>query len=408
MGEKFVELGVSVFDPDFTLSPEKYLAELYDRSGVLGFHSEGMNFVFRFDEARQVMFSKHCAREPVANPEIAEREARMAQAYPNRAKNFQLAYTYGTPDLQLKKLLRKFIGDIAVQANFTVAEPIYARLARGGRLDNFVSDVATLPLRIMLNTSGLPYTESQLDALYRAGYDFVKALDNFVDETPLADADRAVAYVWDYLKNALEQAASDAPMRLLVEEGERLGISREKMIVNASAFLIISLSNTAGISSVYLLRNLIRFPAVREQLQREPELLSRDNVIIEFLRRDNQVKALSRQVHQDFDLGEFRMMKGESVNLFYPGVNLDPNHWDSPLEIRLDREFSGENNIIFGGAIYMCIGRELGIAFMRALAGGFIANLPDSARVVESEIEVDGDWVSERVITKMPIELDPA
>jgi hypothetical protein len=43
---------------------------------------------------------------------------------------------------------------------------------------------------------------------------------------------------------------------------------------------------------------------------------------------------------------------------------------------------------------------------LKNVARGFVEYLPDSARVVESEITVDGDWVSERVITKMPIELD--
>ena len=59
--EKFADLGVSFFDPDFSLSPHKYLQDLYPRDDIVGFHSEGMNFVFRFDEARAVLFNKSCA-----------------------------------------------------------------------------------------------------------------------------------------------------------------------------------------------------------------------------------------------------------------------------------------------------------------------------------------------------------
>ena len=94
----FIDLDVSFFDPDFTLSPHKYLQQLYPRNDILGFCSEGMNFVFRFDEARTVLFNRDCAREPLANPEIAEREMRLAREYPNRAKNFALGYAHGTPD----------------------------------------------------------------------------------------------------------------------------------------------------------------------------------------------------------------------------------------------------------------------------------------------------------------------
>ena len=403
--EKFADLGVSFFDPDFSLSPHKYLVDLYPRRDILGFRSEGMNFVFRFEEARTVMFSRQCAREPLASPDLAEREARLARCYPNRAKNFQLAYTHGTPDLTVKKLLKTYITSIAETANFSGTEAIYQRLSSDGRLDNYIDDICTLPLRIMLTTSGLPFTEVQLPQLYQAGFSFIKALDNFVDEEPLEDADQAVAEVWAYLEEALPEARPDAPICQFMADGKAAGISHEKLIVNIAAFLIISVSNTAGISSAYLLRNLINNPELRRTLKRNTGLLEKDSVIMEFLRRDNHVKALSRQVHEGFELGKFTLEKGESINIFYPGVNLDPNHWQSPLEIDINRTFTGENNIIFGGSMYMCIGKQLGIAFLKNMARGFVEHLPDSARLIESDIKVDGDWVSERVITHMPIEL---
>ena len=34
-----------------------------------------------------------------------------------------------------------------------------------------------------------------------------------------------------------------------------------------------------------------------------------------------------------------------------------------------------------------------------------IEYMPDDVRVTESEIEVDGSWLAERIITKMPIEI---
>ena len=403
--EKFVDLGTSFFDTEFTLNPEKHLAELYPRKDILGFKADGMNFVFRFNEARAVLYSRECAREPVASPEIAAREERLAAEYPNRAKNFQLAYTYGTPDLALKKLLKNYVTEVAETANFSCTEPVYQRLGDGGSLDNYIDDINTLPLRIMLTTSGLPFDEQELARMYRAGFDFIKALDNFVDETPLAAADQAVSDVWAYLEGAIPEAAPDAPISRFMADGAAAGIDREKMIINIAAFLVITLSNTAGISSAYLLRNLLRYPEVRGQLRANPELLDSDHVIMEFLRRDNHVKALSRQVHEGFELGDFALETGESVNIFFPGVNLDPNHWEAPMSIDINRQFSGENNIIFGGSMYMCIGKHLGITFLRNMAKGFVAYLPEGARCVEDGIEVDGDWVSERVITRLPIEL---
>jgi hypothetical protein len=68
--EKLVDLGVPFFDEGFTLDPYPYLEELYAREGILGFSAHGMNFVFRFEQARKVILSRNCRREPVANPEI--------------------------------------------------------------------------------------------------------------------------------------------------------------------------------------------------------------------------------------------------------------------------------------------------------------------------------------------------
>ena len=405
---QFADLGVSFFDEQFTLDPFPYLEELYGRDDIVGFHTDGMNFVFRFDLARKVIVNRACRREPVANPEIEARERLYAERYPNRAKNFRLIYQSmdtGRPNFAIKKLLHDFLDDIAERGDFSGCQPIFARLATNGRIDDYVESVRTLPLRVMLETCGLPFTEAQLEDLNLAGYEFLKALDNFFDETPLAAADRAVARVWRYLEEHLPKADRDAPIRRLVEEGRRLGLDDESLRVNIGAFLILSLSNTAGVSSAFLLRNLIRYPRARLELSKNPDLVRDDAVLTEFLRRDNHVKALSRQVHADFELGRFAMRKGESLNIFFPGLNLDPAQWDSPLEIDLNRSFSGLNNLVFGGSVYVCIGRKLGLAFLKEMAAGFVEYLPERARVVEDEIEVDGDWVAERIITKMPIVL---
>ena len=65
--DKFVDLGVSFFDEDFTLDPFPYLKDLYDREEILGFRADGMNFIFRFEQAQQVIRSRSCGRQPLRN-----------------------------------------------------------------------------------------------------------------------------------------------------------------------------------------------------------------------------------------------------------------------------------------------------------------------------------------------------
>ncbi len=389
--DKFVDLGVSFFDEDFTLDPFPYLEDFYEREEILGFRADGMNFIFRFDQARQVIRSRSCGRQPLASDEIETRERIYAERYPNRAKHFRLSYTSSSAEV----------------ADFSGAKPIFDRLAAGGRIDNYIESIQTLPMRVMLETCGLPFTEKQLSDLNLASMAVIKGLDNFVDETPLKAADEGQALVWRYVEEHLDQTDPEAPIRQLFEKGRGLGIDDEKLKANIGSFLIVPLSNTAGISSGYLLRSLIRFPEVRRKLAKNPELIQDDKVITELLRRDNHVKALSRQVHEDFDLGPFPMRKGESIYLFFPGANLDPASWESPLSIDLNRKFTGANNVVFGGSAYICIGKKLGIEFLKNMTAGFVEHLPDRARVLEDEVEADGSWVAERIITKMPLMLGP-
>jgi cytochrome P450 len=100
-------------------------------------------------------------------------------------------------------------------------------------------------------------------------------------------------------------------------------------------------------------------------------------------------------------------VKGESIHLFFPGVNLDPAQFGpEPLSIDLTRRFTAANNAVFGGSAYVCVGKNLGLAFLQQMTRGFVEHLPDRARVVEDEVEVDGNWVAERIITKMPLFLE--
>ena len=96
-------------------------------------------------------------------------------------------------------------------------------------------------------------------------------------------------------------------------------------------------------------------------------------------------------------------MTGESLFTFYPGVNLDRNHWESPLELDFSRVFTHDNQNMFGGSRYACIGSKIALQFFSLCMPYILQNLTPQARVLESEVEVDAGWIAERVITRMPI-----
>lgn len=407
---EFVDLGVSVFDADFTLNPYAYLQDLYDRKDVLGFHSDGMNFLFRFDQGRAVIFNKHCVRAMGNNEQLARLEADYAQRYPNRAWHFHHSYTHGEPDLKFKAAIGRFVADVASQASFAEVEPVFARLSAGGRLDNYIDEISRLPMRVFLETCRLPYSEDELEELHGAGCAFLKSLENFYDEALIADCDAGLARIRRYMEDQFGAIHPESPLNPLIEAGRSIGMSDEQLIANIGGMFLTSISNTVGISSAFILRSLLRDPGSLATLREQPDLVrphlaGNEHVIMELLRRDNHVKALTRQFEEPMELDGFTIGKGEVVCLYFPGINMDPVRWRDPLALDFSRRFTGENNIIFGGSFYTCIGRRLTMAFLGNIVEGFTRHLPEGARVVEEELEVDGSWMAERIITRLPLEL---
>jgi cytochrome P450 len=401
----FIELPVSYFDPEFTLNPFPFLQDLYARGDILGFSSEGMNFLFRHDDCRAVLRSPLCLREPLANPEFRQREARYAEQYPNRLWEMSNNFSVGEVDIKLKSQLVRLLGNIENSASFSEMEPIFQQLAQGGDLDDYIDQIATLPLRVILETAGWPVPTEEVGAVYGAGCTYLKSFENLGDESLIKDADDAVVLLREFVDRHYDTFREGSLLHDHVCNCRDIGLSEEKIKANLIGPILISASNTMGISSAFFLRNLIRYPDIRRQLQRDPGLLNDDNVMLEFLRRDNHVKSLSRHAHGNVQLGDFELSKGSSVYLFFPGANLDPAQWQDPLALDFNRDLSQQNHIIFGGAKHVCIGKTLAVAFLRRLGEGFIRYLPDTVSVDDSQIEVDGSWVAERIMTKMPISL---
>ena len=154
-----------------------------------------------------------------------------------------------------------------------------------------------------------------------------------------------------------------------------------------------------------VLRSLINHPHTLAQLKANPTLAHEPQVITELLRRDSHVKSQSRQLNAALDIDGFHLPEGSRVFLFFPGINMDPTYWHNPREIDFSRDFSAEGNVVFGGSQFTCIGKALTMAFMGSTIELLVRYLPENARVVEERMEVDGSWLSERVITRMPIDL---
>lgn len=397
----FKDLGDIYFDRAFTLDPFPFLEEIYADSSLKGFHSCGMNFLIKHKDANILLLEhEKSGREPVMSDDLIAREMRLAEKYPQRAFLFQ----HGIVDVRAKAMLMKFIGLLIDRIDLRSIAPVFSRLAIPGLHKNYLEEIKTLPMRVLLDAWGLPYNEEVLDKLYTSGTTFVKSFDNYFDEDMIALGNEAERYVYEYSVAVVNNPPPDTLIAQYIQESLDRGIDVNNTVGSLMTF-INSVGNTLAITTAYMVRNAIRYPEVIARLKASPDLIQRDSTVLEYLRRDNHVKSLSRQIHQSFDLNGLMVKPGEAFYLFYPGINLDPSHWQNPLRIDLDRNLDRDKHVIFGGSRYTCIGIRITLVYMKAVLAGIVANLPQNIRVLEDQLTIEDGWIAERVISGMPIEV---
>jgi cytochrome P450 len=392
----FMPLETSFFSPEFTLDPFSWLEELYHRKDILGFSSEGMNFCFRYEDCRSLISAnKNLSREPSDSSD--SEKAIFAEQFPARAWGFR----YLLMDLKAKAILNRFISEALERISLNKFKGVFQRFRQPGVHADYFRDLSLLPMKSIMDAWGFQFDDKVIEERYRYSMALVKSFDNYGDESLMAEGDVGMAQNIAYCREQFNCAPSGTVLHSYAKEIRANGIDDDHGI-GCLVALIQSTPNTLSVSNTLMLRNMVRYRDEVQAIREEPSKID-SNVIIEFLRRDNHVKSLARQVHNNFELRGYEFKRGDSVYIFYPGVNLDPNHWAAPLALDFDRKFTHDNHIIFGGSKYSCIGSRIALKYFLEMVPMILEYLPASAELVSEDIHVDGSWVTERVITNMPI-----
>jgi cytochrome P450 len=118
--------------------------------------------------------------------------------------------------------------------------------------------------------------------------------------------------------------------------------------------------------------HLAEHPEDRQRLVDEPELLP--TAIEEFLRAYSPV-TMARIASQDTHIGDREVKKGERVLLSFPAANRDPDVFDDPESIIIDRKVN--RHVAFGSGIHRCAGSNLARMEMQVAIGEFLAMIPE-------------------------------
>ena len=121
--------------------------------------------------------------------------------------------------------------------------------------------------------------------------------------------------------------------------------------------LVAGHETTASLISLMLYR-LIQQPGLFAQLRADPSLISL--AVEEFLRFDSPVQGLFRTNSEQCRLRGTEIPERTKVQVLFAAANRDPEVWEEPDEIRLDRMSGGTRaHLAFGWGVHHCIGAPL-------------------------------------------------
>ena len=126
---------------------------------------------------------------------------------------------------------------------------------------------------------------------------------------------------------------------------------------------------------VYLARN----PADRQRLIEDPALLP--FACEEFLRFYSPIPALCRTATADTEINGWQIGKGERVLLAYAAGNRDPEAFEDPESVRLDR--FPNKHVGFGAGMHRCLGSFLARMMFQEMVSEVLKRMPDYELIEE-------------------------
>ena len=136
------------------------------------------------------------------------------------------------------------------------------------------------------------------------------------------------------------------------------------------------------------LGHLATHPEDLKRLVVEPELIP--SAVEEFLRAYSPV-TMARLVTEDMEYEGCPMIKGDRILMAFPAANRDPEHFEQPDEVIIDRQQN--RHVAFGAGIHRCVGSNLARMEMRVAIEEFIARVPDFTLQDDAEVTWAGGQV---------------
>lgn len=347
------------FDPSFASDPYSNLHRDWPKGRVFFSKRNAAWNVIGYGEARQILTSPSTSVSSQINIFLAG---------PSRRKLSPATVTFLSKVLIIvdppeHTRLRRIVASAFSPAQITRLEPVVAQLVDTMLLevaddrapDLVPSIISPLPITIISELLGLP--EDRRTWLREISDEITKLFSPFQQMDP-ARVDAAIADLSTYIIQLADERRldprDDLISALVRAEDVEGRLSRDELVTMVGMLMFAGHETTNGLLG-NAIAALAKHPDQRTKLLENPSLWP--NAIEELIRYDTSVQLALRKADEDIEIAGVTIPKGANIFVELGSANRDPNRFDDPDALIIDR--SDPRPISFGHGIHHCLGAAL-------------------------------------------------
>jgi hypothetical protein len=253
-----------------------------------------------------------------------------------------------------------------------------------GRGDAAVGYSQQIPVRIIAKMLGIPDTMSDTFTTWVRGALEIGATDQKVRQEAMKEI---ITYLFGVLNERKAQPGDDIISELLAADVEGEPVPDHHILGTGLLILIAGIDTTwSAIGSA--LWHLATHPDDRRRLVAEPEIMP---LAVEELLRAYSPVTMARVVKEDVVVNGCPMKVDDRVLLSFPSANRDPEVFERPDEVILDREKN--RHIAFGAGIHRCAGSNLARMELRVAIEEWLRAVPEFSLDADATVTWAGGQV---------------
>jgi len=370
-------------DPETSGKPYEAYARLREEAPVYRDPRTGFYLITRYDDVRAVLldtesYSSERWQTDAKTQVLGERQQRMRELY--QTKGWLPAPSLaGYDDPRHREIREVFTkafraGRIKQLDPFVeqTARELVAELAPAGECELVHALAVPLPLIVIGQQMGVPKSDIwKIKAWTDAWIQRLGMMQSEDEERWSVEQEIEAQHYFQRIYERLRKQPDDTVLSDLINTpmGDRpLNDNELHAHMMADTFVGGSETTTNAISGGVWL--LCQFPEQYAKLNADPDKYLR-TFIEEVVRLESPVQGLFRIAARDVELHGVKIPRGATVNVRYAAANRDPEHFENPDALDLERK-NAATHLGFGTGVHHCLGaplarRELHWAFAALL-----------------------------------------